>query len=110
MNQIDIHYYAPSSGEKKVIPVLYDVENNEEHCMQIIHCTVGLSKAEIPSWLHPHKFNLITHIRDGMQVADYGPAGSAELRTLDAEFFRYKVYSEIVFKEQRARSKKYDVC
>lgn len=110
MNQIDIHYYAPSNGEKKVIPVYYDIEDNKEHCMQVIRCRIGLSKSEMPDWLHPSKFDLITHIREGMQVADYSAVGNSELRTLDAEFFRYKVYSEIVFREQRALARKYNSC
>ena len=101
MEQIEIHYYTATSGEKKVIPVTYNVEDHKDECMQIIHCSVGLPKNEIPSWLHPLTFNLITHIREGIQLVDYAASANHELRTLDAEFFRYKVYSEIVFREQR---------
>ena len=111
MKQIDIHYFAPSNGEKKVIPVLYDVEDQMEHCMQIIRCTVGLPNNEMPAWLYPRKFDLITHIREDMHVVDYNPVNNAELRTLDAEFFRYKVYSEILFKEQKAwAAKSQGIC
>ena len=99
MKQIDIYYYAAASGEKKVIPVLYDVEQRTEGGVQVIHCTVGLPDSQIPGWLHPNKFDLITHLREDMQVIDYN-AGH-ELRTLDAEFFRYKVYSEILFREYK---------
>ena len=104
MQQIDIHYYTATGGEKSVIPVTYDVEDHKDECMQIIHCTVGLPQNETPSWLHSRKFELITHIREGIQLVDYVASANHELKTLDAEFFRYKVYSEIVFREQRRLS------
>ena len=110
MQQIDIHYYTRTDGERKVIPVLYDVEEKTEQCMQIIRCTVNLPKNEVPAWLYPQKFDLITHIREGMQVIDYSANHSAELRTLDAEFFRYKVYSEIVFREQKRLADAFAQC
>lgn len=99
MNQIDIHYYTRTGGEKKVIPVIYDVENRQEECMQIMHCEIGLPESEQPAWLHPRKFDLITHVREDLQIIDYSSQHDTELRTLDADFFRYKVYSEIMFRE-----------
>lgn len=110
MEQIDIHYYTHNGKEKKIIPVLYDVEDKGDQCLQIIRCTVGLPTNEIPVWLHPQKFDLITHIREGMQVIDYGKEPDGELRTLDAEFFRYKVYSEILFKEQKRSAGEFSDC
>jgi hypothetical protein len=110
MNQIDIHYYTRTGGEKKVIPVLYDVEDREDQSMQIMHCTIGLPKHEIPSWLHPLKFDLITHLREGMQIIDYSVPHDTELRTLDADFFRYKVYSEILFREQNRLNENMGHC
>lgn len=104
MNQIDIHYYTRVGGEKKVIPVLYDVEDRQEQAMQIMHCTIGLPQNEMPAWLHPEKFDLITHKREGMQIIDYSEHHDTELRTLDADFFRYKVYSEILFREQQRQN------
>lgn len=109
MNQIDI-YYTRSGGERKVIPVLYDVEEMKEMSMQIMHCTIGLPKEEMPSWLHPEKFDLITHMREDLQIIDYSGPHEAELRTLDADFFRYKVYSEILFREQQRQNDTFAEC
>jgi hypothetical protein len=110
MNQIDIHYYTRTGGEKKVIPVLYDVEDNKDLCMQIMHCRIGLPHEEMPSWLHPEKFELITHMREGLQIIDYSEHHETELRTLDADFFRYKVYSEILFREQQRLNDAFAQC
>jgi cobyrinic acid a,c-diamide synthase len=110
MNQIDIHYYTRTGGEKKVIPVIYDVEDRKDQCMQIMHCRVGLAQHEMPTWLYPEKFDLITHMREGMQIIEYSPHQDAELRTLDADFFRYKVYSEILFREQKRLADSYGQC
>ncbi len=110
MNLIDIHYSTRAGGEKKVIPVMYDVEDCEDECMQIMHCTIGLPKSELPAWLYPIQFDLITHLRDGMQIIDYTIQDEAELRTLDADFFRYKVYSEILFREQSRQNAAFDRC
>ena len=101
MKQIDIHYFTRTEGEKKVIPVLYDVEERQDQGMQIMRCRIGLPENELPAWLNPEQFNLITHTRDGMQIIDYGTYQNPELRTIDADFFRYKVYSEIVFRERK---------
>jgi hypothetical protein len=100
MNQIDI-YYTRTGGEKKVIPVLYDVEERTDLAMQIMHCTISLPQDEMPNWLHPQKFDLITHRHDELQMIDYEEHHEAFLRTLDADLFRYKVYSEILFREQQ---------
>ena len=91
-----------------MIPVLYDVEDIKDECLQIMHCTVGLPHHELPTWLHPAKFDFITHLCEGMQIIDYPEDEVAELRTLDADFFRYKVYSEIMFREQRRRNSEQD--
>lgn len=111
MQQINIHYYTKAGGEKKVIPVMYAVEQHEaDPCRQIIHCHVGLPKAEMPKWLHPQTFDLMTHISDDINVVEYDTSRDTELRTLDAEFFRYKVYSEILFRELKKLSKKQPNC
>ena len=100
MQHIDIHYYTKSGGEKKVIPVMYNVEQTvTDPCRQIIHCKVDMPNGDVPAWLHPQKFDLLTHICDDINVVDYNAIRDPELRTLDSEFFRYKVYSEILFRE-----------
>jgi hypothetical protein len=109
MNRIDI-YYTRTGGEKKVIPVLYDVEEMKDTSTQILHCTVSLPKEEIPNWLYPERFDFITHLREDLNIIDYGGPRELELRTLDADFFRYKVYSEILFREQQALDETHLEC
>lgn len=104
MTQIDIQFAAGSSGQK-TFPILYAVENREEECMQIFRCTIGLPPAKVPAWLPTTEFDLITHVRDGMQLVDYNASRRYEPSTQEAEAFRYKVYSEIFFQEEEAEGK-----
>jgi hypothetical protein len=94
VRQISIYYYPKQGGEKKVIPVNYEVEQRDDLLIKIIHCTVALSTAEIPDWLRPCEFDLIVH--PGNVVAAKDAADETFLSMLDADAFRYKVYGKIV--------------
>lgn len=87
------------SGEKKVIPVQYLVEQPADLSMKIMHCTVALSPREIPDWLYPRTFDLIAY--HGHTVMPlFGPADEILLSVPDADSFRYKVYGKILSDEQ----------
>jgi hypothetical protein len=99
MKQIDVHF-STGCGEQRTIPVFYALENREEACIQIIKCKVGLSESKLPAWLETPHFDLVTHIRDGVRLVDYNASHGMTLKGWDAESFRYKVYTEIYFRER----------
>lgn len=107
MKQINIQF-AVGNGQK-IFPVFYAVENREEDCLQIFRCSVALPDTQRPSWLCPSEFELVTHIRDGVQMVDYN-ASAHQPCSLEEEWFRYKVYAEILFQEMRKRSGKFPQC
>lgn len=109
MKQIDIRFAAGNGGQNTV-PVFYAVENREEDCTQIFRCTIGLPPARLPSWLHTTQFDLVTYVRDGVQLVYYNASRTIEPCTLEAEAFRYKVYAEIFFQERKKERDKFAHC
>ncbi len=71
---------------------------------------MGLPTEAMPDWMRPGHFELITHVRDGIQLVDYNASQPSEMPTRDADAFRYKVYSEIFFCEQSARQAAFAEC
>ncbi len=110
MKQIDIPFTPPGSKANQTIPVCYALENREEACIQIIHCKVALPPAQLPAWLQPGAFELVTHVRDGMQLVDYNATAGRGLSTQDSDAFRYKVYSEIFFRERAKNEQSFSAC
>jgi hypothetical protein len=108
MRQVDIQFEAGNS-DQTIFPVFYAVENREEECVQIFRCRVGLPPTQLPSWLRPIQFDLITHVREGFQFVDYN-ASDIKPNTPEAEFFLYKVYAEIFFHEMRRRGDSFPEC
>lgn len=79
------------------IPVVYEVEEDTALCLKIIRCRVDLPESALPAWLYPITFEISTHNRYGFHVTSYN---DKDVRTLDAEFFRYKAYADIVLQER----------
>jgi hypothetical protein len=109
MKQIDVHYSA-GCGELNTIPVYYALENKEEACIQIIRCVIGHPGTQLPAWLHIREFDLVTHVRDGVRLVDYNASMDYGLKGWDAEAFRYKVYTEIYFRERGKHMDKFYEC
>lgn len=109
MKQIDVQFAAGNGGQK-TFPIVYAVENREEECMQIFRCTIDLPVTKMPSWLPAKHFDLVTHIRDGMQLVDYNASLVEGPVTQDTDAFRYKVYAEIFFQEKRKRKEAFPSC
>jgi hypothetical protein len=107
MREIHIQF-AIGSGQK-TFPVFYAVEDRKEDCLQIFRCTVALPEPQLPAWLCPGKFDLVTHVRDGIQVIDYN-ASSHQPNSAEEEWFRYKVYAEIFFHERRKHKTELAEC
>src|SRR5438105_9733621 len=98
MKQIDVQFAAGNTNQK-TFPVFYAVEHRENDCIQILRCTIGLPHTQLPAWLSPGQFELVTHTRDGVQLVDYNASLHDQPHTHDGELFRYKVYAEIFFQE-----------
>lgn len=108
MGQIDILISMDENEE--TIPVYYAVENHVEECLQIFRCKVAAPDGQLPAWLCPGKFDLVTHIRDGVHLVDYSASLSTMPDTPQTDAFVYKVYAEIHFREYRKRNGQYPEC
>jgi hypothetical protein len=109
MKQIDV-YFSAGCGAQSTIPVFYALENKEEDCIQIIKCMIGLPGSNLPAWLETPQFELVTHIRDGVRLVDYNASNGMNVKGWDAEAFRYKVYTEIYFRERGKHLDKFYEC
>lgn len=108
MRQFDIQ--ISTGKDEETFPVYYAVENYEEDCMQIFRCKVNMPKVQLPSWLSPGEFELITHVREDVQMVDYSASMSSMPNTPQTDEFLYKVYAEIFFREYRRRAGQYPEC
>jgi hypothetical protein len=108
MRQFDIQISMGTC--EKTFPVYYAVENHEEGCLQIFRCTVDLPTGQLPSWLTPGQFELVTHIREDVHMVDYTASLSTMPNTPQTDEFLYKVYAEIHFREFRRRGGQFPEC
>ncbi len=109
MRQIDVHFTGGNTAQK-TFPVSYAIENREEHYIEILRCTVDLPQTQLPAWLGHGRFDLVTHVRDGMRLVDYNASAHNWPPTHEAESFRYKVYAEIVLHEIHRKKNSLAAC
>ncbi len=110
VKQIDVPFAASEGATPRSVPVFYAVENRTDDCVQIFRCKVGLPEHKIPDWMQPGHFELITHIIGDLQLVDYNASLQHHFTSRQAEAFRYKVYSEIFFREQHLKENVFFAC
>jgi hypothetical protein len=108
MGQFDIEINMGSYN--KNLQVFYAVENRVEECLQIFRCRINAPNTQLTEWLSPGKFDLVTHIREGVQLVDYAASFSALPDSPKTDEFIYKVYAEIHFREFRRKAGQYPEC
>ncbi|HXS35324.1 MAG TPA: hypothetical protein VN721_01375 [Flavipsychrobacter sp.] len=100
-SSIVINYMA-SNNQQMSIPLLYEMEDNDN--IQLIRCRVNLPLSEIPIWLRPHKFE-VRAMYDGnaYQVLFNETRG---VDTIDAALFMDAAQEQLFLKEKRRRTSK----
>jgi hypothetical protein len=90
--------YSPRGDQQDVsIPLLYNKEDEDN--IQVLTCRVNMPYPQIPSWLHPHKFQLRA-LYDGNTYMPLMNETSGNY-TLDAALFMEKAQEEILTAEKR---------
>ena len=98
-NCLQIYYQLATDPNKSVqIPMRYRmIVDDADLCTKTVYCDVDLPHEKIPSWLKPATFEMVNHYRSGIHVIHYN---DGKVRNMDAEFFRYKLFAEIMLKER----------
>lgn len=105
---IKVKYRLVSNPETVFqIPIRYHIVEDVEHCIKTVHCYVDLPERAIPSWLHPTSFEMVNHYQSGLHMIYYK---DKEEISIDVEFFRYKLYAEIMLVERLKEGRKMEHC
>lgn len=97
-HRIEVKYQLATDPEEVVnVPVRYKLTDDGELCIKILHCEVDLPETNVPGWLMPRSFQIINHYKAGMHIIHYN---DLDVSNMDAEFFRYKLYADIMLKER----------
>jgi hypothetical protein len=105
---IQIQYQPPTDPNEFLdIPVQYKVVDDTEQCIKTVYCTVDLPTSGIPQWLNRTSFEMVTHYRSGVHIVHYY---DHEVTNIDAEFFRYKLYADIMLIEKLKEGKEMEHC
>lgn len=107
-NCLKVDYQLASNPSESVqIPIRYRVVEDTDLCIKTVYCDVDLPRERIPKWLKPSSFEMVNHYKAGMHVIHYN---DGEVNNIDAEFFRYKLYSDIMLKERLKEGLQMEHC
>lgn len=106
--EIEVHYQlVKKPGETVAVPIQYKVVDDTEQCIKTVYCAVNLPEDSIPHWLSPAVFSIVNHYHKGMHRIDYN---HEEVDNVDAEFFRYKMYADIMVRERLKEGIRMEHC
>lgn len=106
--KIEVAYQlATNPDETLTIPVRYKLTDDADLCIKVLQCEVDLPETSIPGWLIPTSFKIVNHYKAGMHIIHYN---DIDVSNMDAEFFRYKLYADIMLKERLKEGQGMEHC